>query len=174
MGFEDRFNNGKQLLAYNCKRIRRESKKRQIDIFVSTNLATTRISEIENGKNNVEFATLYKLKSGLQIDINFLFEAPFLPVKQMTYTPVTLDIEKLNFGRRLLQIMSHLGVSQQDLSIMTSIGEGEISEIVNGSHNVELITIAKIAEALKISLTLLFSYNGILPSNKGYKQELIL
>jgi len=173
MGFEDRFITEKQVLAINCKRIRKRKNKLQTDISVSTNLRATRLSAIENAKSNVEFATLHKLKSGLQTNINFLFEDPTSPLDEITFTPTELDVEKMNFSNRLLQLMLHLNVTQRDLSIMISMGEGEISSLVNGHHNVELITIVKIALALKTTIPIMFMYNSYLPNKKGYKQELI-
>lgn len=59
------------------------------------------------------------------------------------------DIEA--FGKRLRDIREHKEMSQLDLEVESGINRTEISRIETGKKNIELITLFKLASALKVS-----------------------
>jgi transcriptional regulator with XRE-family HTH domain len=176
MGFEAKFESNRIALGLKCRSIRRSRKISQSQMMALSNIGESRVSNIERGKSNIEFETLYKLKAGLKVEIaellNFVKEGlPLAPSEK--FADNGLENEKNKFSKRLAQLLDHRSVNQRDLSIMIKMGEGEVSNFVNGMHNMEFLTIVKIAEALKVEVFTLFDYGGTLPENTNYKQAII-
>jgi transcriptional regulator with XRE-family HTH domain len=169
MGVENRFAAEKIRFGTKCKTIRKDRKIIQSKMKHLCNLAASRVSEIEHGKNNVEFETLYKLRVGLKLEIADLFNtAALIPLEKLVINDLTE--EKLKFSNRLTELLNHRAVNQRDLSILIMMGEGEISDFIKGKHNIVLFSLVKIAEALKVEVFDLFDYNGPLPDNANYKE----
>ena len=61
------------------------------------------------------------------------------------------------FGKRLKLIRQKKGMTQLDLEVESGISRTEISRIENGLKNIEFYTIVKLATALGVNLTDLFS-----------------
>lgn len=62
------------------------------------------------------------------------------------------------FGVRVRQLRTKLNLSQEDLAFSANLDRTYISGIERGERNVSLINIGKIAKALKVSLSELFSF----------------
>ena len=67
----------------------------------------------------------------------------------------TLEIQK--FGKRLRAIRKVKNISQLDLELRSGINRTEISRIENGQKNIEFFTMIKLAEALGVKLSELFT-----------------
>jgi transcriptional regulator with XRE-family HTH domain len=67
----------------------------------------------------------------------------------------TYELEKL--GRQIRKIRKQNNLTQVDLEIKCGINNGDISRIENGRKNLEFLTIVKLAEALEVELSQLFS-----------------
>ncbi|HEX2630559.1 MAG TPA: helix-turn-helix transcriptional regulator [Chitinophagaceae bacterium] len=67
----------------------------------------------------------------------------------MTDKRYRADIEA--FGKRLRDLREQKEMSQLDLEVESGINRTEISRIETGKKNIELITLFKLAGALKVS-----------------------
>lgn len=68
---------------------------------------------------------------------------------------------KQRFGLAIKQRRHELGISQEELSFRVGLHRTYISDIERGSRNPSLENIAKLAKALEISVSILFSNYGI-------------
>lgn len=55
-------------------------------------------------------------------------------------------------GERIREIRKAKGLSQLDLEVECGINRTEISRIENGTKNIEVITLIKLADAMQVSL----------------------
>lgn len=63
---------------------------------------------------------------------------------------------KAKFGKKVRILRLKLGISQEKLSELSSIDRTYISNIESGNRNPSLLTIEKLASALKINIRELF------------------
>lgn len=82
----------------------------------------------------------------------------------MDTTKYTYLLEQ--FGKRFKQLRKQKGKTQLDIEVATGINNGDISRIENGKTNIEFITIAKLAEALEVEISVLFDFEGLSPRLK--------
>lgn len=68
----------------------------------------------------------------------------------------TYELEQ--FGKRLRKIRLSKNLRQLDIEVATGIDRTDISRIENGQKNIEFYTMVRIAEALEIELSKLFTY----------------
>lgn len=73
----------------------------------------------------------------------------------MTDKRYKTDIEA--FGKRLRDLREQKEMSQLDLEVESGINRTEISRIETGKKNIELITLFKLAGALKVSPAAFFT-----------------
>ncbi|MBE9019179.1 transcriptional regulator [Chroococcidiopsis sp. CCALA 051] len=74
------------------------------------------------------------------------------------------DIKK-RFGLAVRQRRQKLGLSQEELSFRAGLHRTYISDIERGSRNVSLENIERLAKALEISVSTLFTKYGIEKEN---------
>lgn len=74
-----------------------------------------------------------------------------------------LDNEMILIGKRIYQLRKYRNLTQLDIEVACGISNADISRIENGKQNFEIITLIKIANALKVALFELFNYDGTLP-----------
>lgn len=67
------------------------------------------------------------------------------------------NLELKEFGQRVRRIRERQNLTQLQLEILTGIDRSEISRIENGIRNIEFYTIVKLALALEVSISELFS-----------------
>ena len=65
---------------------------------------------------------------------------------------------KMQFGTRVRQLRKELNISQEELGFQTELDRTYISGIERGARNPSLENIGKLAEALKVPLSQLFSF----------------
>lgn len=68
-----------------------------------------------------------------------------------------LEKELIQFGQRVKDRRKNLKMTQLDLELSTGINRTEISKIENGLKNIEFLTIVKLAIALEVEISDLFS-----------------
>lgn len=79
------------------------------------------------------------------------------------------DIKK-SFGAAVRQRRGRLGISQEELAGRAGLHRTYISDVERGARNVSLESIHRLAEALEISMSLLFAWqNGESESDKTAK-----
>lgn len=64
------------------------------------------------------------------------------------------------FGNAIRRCRKKSNISQEALAALATIDRSYLSAVERGQHNVALLNILKIAEALKISASELFEYRG--------------
>jgi len=64
------------------------------------------------------------------------------------------EIEKL--GSRFRELREAINLIQLDLEVRCGISRTDISKIENGHTNIEFLTLVKIAESLKVELSVFF------------------
>jgi transcriptional regulator with XRE-family HTH domain len=68
-----------------------------------------------------------------------------------------MDDIRIKFGKALRQKRHKLGVSQEEFADMCELDRTYLGGIERGERNVALVNIEKVAKALRISLSKLFS-----------------
>ena len=81
------------------------------------------------------------------------------------------DIKKL-FGKRIKELRTKQGLTQEQLAEMIEVGERNLSKIECGNVFVKASTIAKLINALRIEPQELFEFSQY-KEQKNIKQELI-
>lgn len=66
--------------------------------------------------------------------------------------------ELIKLGKRIRFLRKKKKITQIDLELATGVNNADISRIENGNKNIELITLIKIAIALKVTIKELFEY----------------
>jgi len=66
---------------------------------------------------------------------------------------------KEKIGKRIKQLREDKGMSQKDLSFEADLDRSYIASIENGTRNVSIVNIEKIARALKVSVATFFQTN---------------
>ncbi len=64
---------------------------------------------------------------------------------------------KQNFGNRLRELRLKKGVSQEDLALTAGLDRTYVNSVENGKRNISLVNIIRLAKALKIAASDLFS-----------------
>jgi transcriptional regulator with XRE-family HTH domain len=79
------------------------------------------------------------------------------------------DKELVAFGKRVREIRKHRKLTLVSLEVLTGIGNSKLSRIERGLVNIELQTVHKLAKALRVTIKLLFDYNGEMPAVEEFK-----
>lgn len=72
--FEKRYNDELSNFGLRVKYFRKRNHLTQLDLELKTNISRSDISKIENGLKNVEFFTITKIATALEIEIYELFK----------------------------------------------------------------------------------------------------
>lgn len=159
-------------LGSKIRNIRCKENITQYDFLQLVQIRQNRISEIENGKQNVEFNTLAKIAYVLNVpllafwlnsysaNLNFVVQKPFLQY---------LRDEKQEFGERLSILILNRCITQHSLGMLSHIDPAKISSYVNGNHNITLLNVLKMSDALKYNLATFFDYRGAIPENTDFE-----
>ncbi len=179
MDSEIRYNT--EILAFkkHIKKLRDSSGLTQKQLKERSTITQSQISLLENktSSSNPEFETLVKLAFGFKIHMGSLFDysskRKFVLDKRFLNIQKRCDYEKVNFGKRIVQLINHRKLKQDEFSILVKIDAADISRYISGESNIELFNITKIALTLQVELVDLFDYEGLLPSNKDFKAKVI-
>jgi len=64
--------------------------------------------------------------------------------------------ELIKLGKRIKELRKSKNITQVDIEVATGINNADISRIESGNKNIELVTLIKIAIALKVETKELF------------------
>lgn len=168
------------------REIRKLSRFTQVALAQQLKINKAEISRIENAKRSPKFSRLVALANALEIAlIDFFTNAYFIPpvgvavarnsqrqspagpsstrTSHGKFIPLKIAEEKQKFGRRLQMIRKYRKQVQVDIEVLSNVPSSDISRFENGLGNIELNTIAMLADALKIPVSALFDYEGPLP-----------
>lgn len=70
-----------------------------------------------------------------------------------------MDIKEL-VGRRVKQLRTQLGVSQEELADLAGLDRTYITSVECGRRNISIVNIEKLATALNVSLAEFFTFQG--------------
>lgn len=65
---------------------------------------------------------------------------------------MTNEQERIRIGLRIAEIRKAQGLTQTELANMTGLGQGHIARIESGKYNVQIDTLAVIAEAFGMTI----------------------
>jgi transcriptional regulator with XRE-family HTH domain len=71
---------------------------------------------------------------------------------------VDADNLKRHFGLRIRELRGKLGYSQEELAHLSGLDRSYVSEVERGVRNISLVNIGRLADALGVSLSDLFSF----------------
>ncbi len=77
-----------------------------------------------------------------------------------------IDVKK-QFGAAIRNYRDKLGISQEELAARAGLHRTYISDVERGARNVSLESIHRLAEALEVTLSVLFLKLGAKPNEDG-------
>lgn len=156
-----------KILSTNLKKWVKSNNISQRKLATTAGVAESTIRSIINGAQNIEIATLVKLKLVFSAEINDLLSeakqsktilAEPLPILTVQKAVVT---EQQKIGKRISSIMKERGIDPETLSIMASNTDySDTLKYLKGEINITLFTILKFASALYLTPYDLFDYDG--------------
>ncbi|MBL7733991.1 MAG: helix-turn-helix transcriptional regulator [Chitinophagaceae bacterium] len=177
--------------AQQFKQIRKLRGFTQVALAQRLKINKAEISRIENARRSPRFSRLVALANALEVAlIVFFSDEHFIPPAQTTlsknnglrplpdrpsstqgfhkkFIPLKITEEKQRFGRRLQKIRKQRKQVQVDIEVLSHVPSSDISRFENGLGNIELNTIAILADALQVPVSALFDYEGPLPDING-------
>ena len=181
--------------AQRVKQIRKLRGFTQIALAQRLKINKAEISRIENARRSSRFSRLVALANALEVAlIVFFSDEHFIPPAETTlsknnsprplpdrpsstqgfhkkFIPLKVTEEKQRFGRRLQKIRKQRKQVQLDIEVLSHVPSSDISRFENGLGNIELNTIAILADALQVPVSALFDYEGPLPDNGVVKSR---
>ena len=169
MDIEKEFTNIQELLGRKILDFKILSYLSQKRLAKVCELGVRTVREIEKGESNTQLNTLLKLAIGLNIRMADLFDFKNKTrlrdyLWHQDYEEL-LSQEKKNLGNRILQLCKFRGISQDELSVLSRIASGDISNYIAGNENLVLFTLLKISIGLEVEIFDLFDYSGPMPDN---------
>lgn len=166
----------------------------QIALAQRLKINKAEISRIENAKRSPRFSKLAALANALELAlVDFFSDEHVIPsakipaaknnnTPQLTgrssstqtsrkFTPLKVAEEKQRFGKRLQDIRKQRKLVQVDVELVSHVPSSDISRFENGLGNIELNTIAMLADALQVPVSALFDYEGPLPGKDAVKNR---
>lgn len=122
----------------------------QQDLGEMTGIGRTNVSRIEGGKKNITLEVLRRLAVSLQVHWADLLDDRATGSPSTEGTPVPFQRQLINFGTRAYQARAIQRLSQQALADRTGIGRSAISWIEDGTQNVTLETLSRLAAGLGV------------------------
>ena len=68
-----------------------------------------------------------------------------------------MDI-KILVGKRIRELRNQRGISQEELADLASLDRTYITSIERGKRNISIVNLEKLANALEVSLAVLFTF----------------
>lgn len=122
-----------------------------------SNISESTVRSIINGSQNIELATLVKLKLSFNVDISFLFtvneKIPTIITTPLSKKIIDKAISKQTnlIGFRIASLMRSQNIKPEDLSILAfNTDYSDTLKYMKGMINLTLITILKFSRALNV------------------------
>jgi transcriptional regulator with XRE-family HTH domain len=137
-------------LGKRVRTFRRSRKWSQQDFADRTGVGRAKVSDIEGGKQNLTLEVLWRLASTLEMHWADLIDDRTTDAPPVQHTPAPFGEQLQAFGLRAYQARVLQRLSQQALTRRTGIGRSAVSEIEDGSQNVTLETLFRLAAGLGV------------------------
>jgi transcriptional regulator with XRE-family HTH domain len=115
-----------------------------------TGIGQAKISGIEGGKQNLTLKVLWRLASALQVHWADLLDDRTIDVPSVSAISTPFEQQLATFGTRMYQARVLQRLSQQGLAGRTGIVRSAVSEIEDGTQNVTLETLFRLANGLGV------------------------
>jgi transcriptional regulator with XRE-family HTH domain len=122
----------------------------QQDLSNRTDIHRANISRIESGKKNLTLAVLWRLASTLEVHWADLLDDRVADLPEAPYTSAPFEEQLDAFGTRAYQTRALQRLTQQTLADQTGIGRSTISWIEDGTKNVTLESLSRLAAGLRV------------------------
>jgi transcriptional regulator with XRE-family HTH domain len=137
-------------LGERVRALRRSRGWSQQDLANRTGIGRAKVSGIEGGKQNLTLEVLWRLADAFEAHWADLVDDRVADVPHDQHTPVAFDRQLEAFGTRVYQARVLQRLSQQALAGRTGMGRSAVSEIEDGSQNVTLETLFRLATGLGV------------------------
>ena len=146
-------------LAINLEKWKKSNGISQTKLGQIARVAESTIRSIIKGTQNIEIATLVKLKLAFSVEISNLFQIhdkiPMIitsPLSLITLRKVIAN-EQRRIGENISKIMKEKNITPEELSIMAfNTDYSDTLKYLKGEINLTLITILKFADALDVEI----------------------
>jgi transcriptional regulator with XRE-family HTH domain len=108
------------------------------------------VSRIEGGKKNFTLEVLWRFANIIEVHWADLLDDCTTDLPEAPYTSIPFEQQLWAFGTRAYQARALQHLSQQDLASRTGIGRSTISWIEDGTRNVKLESLSRLAAALRV------------------------
>jgi transcriptional regulator with XRE-family HTH domain len=122
----------------------------QQDLGNRTEMDRANVSRIEGGKKNLTLELLRRLADALRVHWADLLDDRMDAIPEAPDTPAPFKRQLRAFGIRAYQTRVLQRLSQQSLADRTGIGRSTISWIEDGTPNVTLESLSRLAAALQV------------------------
>lgn len=160
-----------ETLSINIRTWRTTEKLSKRALARKLNIAESTIRYLEASPENVTTLTLSKYRQAYSIPFASLFL-----ISNETMICSQLNSEEISrhgkndivtIGRRIYEIRKFRKLQLEELAILSSnMDNGNLSKYESGKMNIELVSLAKIADGLEITLFELLNIGGPMPENK--------
>ena len=146
-------------LAQNIEKWKKSNDISQRELGKRSNIGESTLRSIKGGSQNIEIATLVKLKLAFSVNVSDLLRGnekyPKIlphPISLVTVRK-TVTSEQVKIGKSISKVMKEKNINPEDLSIMASNTDySDTVKYLKGQINLTLITILKFANALEVEI----------------------
>jgi predicted transcriptional regulator len=146
-------------LAINLEKWKKSNNISQRKLARTARVAESTIRSIIHGTQNIEIATLVKLKLAFSVEIFYLLrknnKTPIIIATPLSLLTIRKAIsnEQSKIGENISKIMKEKNISPEELSIMAfNIDYSDTLKYLKGEINLTLLTILKFATALDVEI----------------------
>jgi transcriptional regulator with XRE-family HTH domain len=146
-------------LAINLEKWKKSNGKSQTKLGQTARVAESTIRSIIKGTQNIEIATLIKLKLAFSVEISDLLhkhnKIPIIITSPLSLITIRKEIanEQRRIGENISKIMKEKNITPEELSIMAfNTDYSDTLKYLKGEINLTLITILKFAAALDVEI----------------------
>lgn len=139
------------VLGERVRTVRQSHAWSQRDLGNRTEIDRATVSRVERGTKNFTLHVLWRLASTLQVHwADLLDDRNPSPPPEALHPSVSFDLQLHAFGTRAYQTRVLQRLSQQVLADRTGIGRSTISWIEDGTKNVTVESLSRLAAALEV------------------------
>ena len=143
----------------------------QQDLGEMTGIGRTNVSRIEGGKKNITLEVLWRLAARLEVHWADLLDEGTIDSLEVERASSPFQQQLINFGTRAYQARAIQRLSQQAVADRTGIGRSAISWIEDGTQNVTLETLSRLAAGLGVHWADLLDDRQANPPQPGRTRE---
>lgn len=122
----------------------------QQDLTNRTEIHRANLSRIESGKKNLTLEVLWRLANVLEVHWADLLDDRIADLPEVPHASAPFERQLYDFGTRAYQTRALQRLTQQRLADRTGIGRSTISWIEDGTKNVTLESLSRLAAGLRV------------------------